>query len=132
MPELFSRCWYTVPIARTALKARPTTNSIPVNGSIPASVMRNPRRDAELEGGIQGIRDQFRVVLCVRVIEIVDCAEAMVSAGEIIPDFIGNRASFAIVALDAKRADCRSLTHGRTFKHSAAFGANLVGECLSM
>jgi hypothetical protein len=63
------------------------------------SVMRNPRRDAELEGGIQGIRDQFRVVLCVRVIEIVDCAEAMVSACEITQDFIGNRASFPKVAL---------------------------------
>ena len=37
------------------------TNSIPLNGSIRASVMRNPRRDAELEGSIQGIRDQFRV-----------------------------------------------------------------------
>src|SRR5260221_3902276 len=110
--------------------AEPMTNSIPLNGSIRASVMRNPRRDAELEGGIQGIRDQFRVVLCMRVIEIVDCAEAMVCACEIMPNFIGNRASFAIAALHAKRSDCRSLTHGRTFKHSAAFGANLIGETL--
>src|SRR5258708_34157267 len=106
------------------------TNSIPLNGSIRASVMRNPRRDAELEGAIQGIRDQFRVVLCMRVIEIVDCAEPMVCACELIPNFIGNRASFPIAAVHANQAECPSLIHGRTFKHTTAFTANSIYEPL--